>query len=143
MNRTLDPLQDLLVLLLPADRSLDLGCIGLPAQLLTFFDDEPDIIGVDIADERLDLVGLRNQLIVLVILVGMLAVQQRQFLDLLHQLRLALQLALPFVHVQLSDQLQQVGMEVVIALVAPSRIKRKDSLLVLHGVDQVSYIQKI
>lgn len=141
MNRTLDPLQNLLVLLLATDGPLDLDCIRLPAQLFALLDDEPDIISVDIVDERLDLVGLRNELIILVILIGMLAVQQRQFLDLLHQLRLALQLSLPLVHVQLSDQLKQVGMEVVIALVPPSRIKRKDSLLVLHRVDQVSYIQ--
>ena len=60
MNRTLNPLQNLLVLRLSADGSSDLDCIGLPAQFLALLDDEPDIIGVDIADERLDLVSLRN-----------------------------------------------------------------------------------
>ena len=60
VNRTLNPLQNLLVLRLSADGSSDLDCIGLPAQFLALLDDEPDIIGVDIADERLDLVSLRN-----------------------------------------------------------------------------------
>ena len=62
----------------------------------------------------------------------MLAIEQRQFLDLPHQLGLSLQLPLPLVHIELPDELQQVGVEIVITLIPPRRIKRKNILLVLH-----------
>lgn len=111
---------------------LYLALVALPLQFLALLNDGVDVIGLNAANQRPYLTGLRYELLVLKVILLFDIVQIGQLLDLLDELRVMLQLGLPLVQVHLLQYLQQVDVEVEVALVPARAVVLQNLLLVLH-----------
>jgi hypothetical protein len=93
--------------------------IALPFELLTLLDDGMYFGCADVAEQRFDLIGLRDKLLIFVVLFRTLTVYLIQLFYLLDQLSLMLELGLPFVQVEFFEQLEELHVKVVIAFIPP------------------------
>ncbi len=69
MNSFLNSLQNRIVISLGVHNLMYFGGIGLPAELLAFFDNGMNIFGADATDHRFDFIGLRYYFFILAILI--------------------------------------------------------------------------
>lgn len=106
--------------------------VAFPLQFLALLDDGLDVLCVDAADQRLDLVGVRDDLFVLIVFLVVVVAEVSQLFDAFDELRLVVQFGLPFVEIELLQNLQQLQVELVIAFVPTCRKVLKNLLLELH-----------